>query len=427
MRRGRLSFGCFAFSSLTALVGCSARSEVPQVGDSPAGDYGDAPDGTPLDPVVGGELASFPTKSKDGARVLDVNKAWLGSSGSIERGAEDPNDPDGRNNLQYDKDDGLDEMFVKLHAGKAQAELALDLVTSDATAKFWLNVLVDLNGDGRWDGAGAGGELEWPVQNSEVAFDGKTRTRVEIPPFAFSNGAHVPSKAWMRVALTDGPVPKPWDGSGQFGAGEIEDYFVVLPGSPLVDIDCENPDSGSGAWTFSGQRTASVTCRVLALNDKAHAKVPFVNLRTKGGVTQARLCKGAEVAKDSTEIEVSGELDLRKGKAEVSCLFVKEWGLPSEFAFEVPTGRTKPVLTAHGVEVGLLGANAGTFELEKGDCVKSCRGARECFGDRMCNGECCVPVWADECETFDTEGCGRCCALSAGARAADCVQNACVK
>jgi hypothetical protein len=230
----------------------------------------------------------------------------------------------------------------------------------------------------------------------------------------------------MRIALTDALVPKPWNGAGQFAAGEIEDYLVELPDAPLVDVDCQNPSSGAGSWTFDGQRTSNATCHVAALNENARTQVAFSTTRTKGGVTHSRVCKGAQVSEDSTGKEVGGKLDLRSGEAELSCLFVKEWGLPSEFEFAVPAGRETSKLTAHGVEVGLTGANRDTLRLEKGGCLKSCRSSRQCFGGGGCNGSCCVPPWPDLCGSFGTADCGRCCAITAGAQAADCVREACV-
>jgi hypothetical protein len=231
----------------------------------------------------------------------------------------------------------------------------------------------------------------------------------------------------MRIALTDTMVAKPWDGGGQFGAGEVEDYLVELPDAPLVDVDCQNPATASGSWTFSGSRTSNVTCHVEALNDQAKGVVNFVALREKGGVTHSRLCQGAKLAEDSTDREVSGTIDLRKGGAEVSCLLVKEWGLPTDFTFRVPAGRESSKLTALGVEPGLTGVNSDSFRLEKGDCLKSCRSSRQCFGNQVCNGDCCMPPWGDECSSFSTADCGRCCAITAGANAADCVRSACVK
>jgi hypothetical protein len=413
-------------SLLATVVACSSHSEVPSNPDAPPGDYGDAPDGKPLDPVRGGKTGAFPTASKDAGRVLDVNKAWLGAKATVEAGADDPRDPDGRPNLEYDRDDGLTEMMVALDAGKATAELTLDVVVDDASQKYWLNVLVDLNGDGRWGGSVAGGADEWAVQNFAVDMGDKRRARVKLPKFAFENGADVPESAWMRVALTNALAPKAWDGSGQFAAGEIEDYLVELPDAPLVDVDCMNPESGAGSWTFDGQRTSNVTCHIDALNEKARSEVPFVTTRVKGGVTHSGLCRGAKIDEDSSAKEVRGTIDLRQGGAKVSCLFVKEWGLPSQFDFRVPAGRETSKLTARGVEVGLSGTNHDTLTLEKGDCLSSCRSSRQCIGSGSCNGSCCVPPWADTCGSFDTAGCGRCCAIAAGAQAADCVREACV-
>lgn len=408
-------------AALLGLVACSSRSEVPSDPNTPPGDYGDAPDGKAIDPVSGGKTGTFPTRSRDGARVLDVNRAWLGSPGTVERGAEDPRDPEGRPNVEYDQDDGLAEMVLRSAGGKVMAELALDVVVDDAASKYWLNVLVDLNGDGRWGGQSG----EWAVQNLEVDLDGKRKRRVVLPAFAFEQGSQVPDRAWMRIALTNALVPSGWDGSGQFAAGEIEDYLVALPDAPLVSIDCSNPESGAGSWTFDGQRMVLVTCHVDALGEKARSEVRFVATRQKGGVTHSRLCQGATVEPDGTEKEVSGKLDLQSGSGKVSCLFAKEWGLPSEFEFRVPAGRDTSKLTAHGVEVGLPEANRDTLRLEKGECLSRCRSSRQCHGGQSCNGSCCMPSWSEQCDAFDSADCGRCCAIAAGADAADCVREAC--
>lgn len=188
-----------------------------------------------------------------------------------------------------------------------------------------------------------------------------------------------------------------------------------------------NPGSGSGSWTFSGLRASSVTCRLEALNEEARSELAFVSLRKKGGVTHSGLCKGAKLAEDSTEREASGTVDLSQGSTEVSCLFVKEWGLPTDFSFEVPAGREASKLTAHGVEPGLTETNGDVFRLEKGECLKSCRSSSQCFGNQVCNGDCCVPSWSAECSDYSTTDCGRCCAITAGAGAADCVRSACAQ
>lgn len=413
----------FALSLCGTASACSARSEVPEGSDSPPGDYGDAPEGTPIDPR-GGKTAAFPTGSGDACRVLDVNKAWLGSPGSVERGANDARDPDGRPNLEYDVDDGLAEMIVSLDAGAATAELLVE-VGSDDSAKYWLNVLIDLNGDGRWSGS-SGGAPEWPVQNLAVDLDGRRKKRIELPSFSLSSGKGAPRSAWMRLTLTNAMAPKAWDGSGQFGAGEIEDYLVELPETPLVDVECKNPTSGAGTWTFDGQRASAVSCELTPVNEGARTTLPFVITRTKGGVTHSGFCQGAALDPGQEGDKLHGTVDLRSGQSKVTCLFQKEWGLPSKFDFEFLLGRETSKLTAHGVEVGLRGANRDEFILEKGSCLKSCSSSRECFGNQSCNGSCCAPPWALECAGFETADCGRCCAITGGARAADCVREACV-
>ncbi len=86
-------------------------------GKAPEADYGDAPDGGATNYAAPfAQAGSFPSLfASDGARVLDVEQAYLGGPGSAEKDADDANDPDGAPNLtNADSDDGLVDMFITL-------------------------------------------------------------------------------------------------------------------------------------------------------------------------------------------------------------------------------------------------------------------------------------------------------------------------
>lgn len=72
---------------------------------------------------------------------------------------------------------------------------------------------------------------EWAIKNLAVEVTPGQSREVTMPfPAALLEAlGGVPSPAWMRVALTPTPMDAaaPWDGSGQFASGEIEDYPIV--------------------------------------------------------------------------------------------------------------------------------------------------------------------------------------------------------
>ena len=153
-------------------------------------------------------------------------------------------------------DDGLLDITVVLLSIPPPAALAVSVTTApDAPAgPRFLNVLIDLNMNGEWGGATAGGELEWVVRNfSQDVAPGTTVNFV--PPafaFAFGHGNRLPFGAWMRVALTREPIDAgDWDGTGTFEFGEIEDYKLVLPDAPGGD------GNGNGGGGDGKGRTAA--------------------------------------------------------------------------------------------------------------------------------------------------------------------------
>lgn len=106
----------------------------------------------------------------------------------------------------------------------------------------FLNVLLDMNMDGDWNDtfapcappAPAACAFEWAVKNSVFLMLPGCNT-ITVP--AFPVGPK-PGPGWLRLTITDFPVPDdfPWNGSaglgpdGQFQGGETEDYPVIIQG-----------------------------------------------------------------------------------------------------------------------------------------------------------------------------------------------------
>jgi hypothetical protein len=248
---------CFLCIAMVLLVsGCNSPSSRgggsgPPSGRAPTGDYGDAPEGGPTGYPAGfAQTGSFPTTfASNGARTLDTGEATLGPGISAEEDADDPNDPDGVPNLtNTDPDDGLIDFFITLTAIPPPTTLTV-LVNGpqgSSGGMYWLNAVIDLNLDGEWGGRGINGEMEWAVQNEIVQVAPGVTTPYTTQPFAFSNGNTLPDGAFMRIALTKEMVPPDWDGTGEFSAGEIEDYFIRLPDlgggkTGILMVDCDGP------------------------------------------------------------------------------------------------------------------------------------------------------------------------------------------
>jgi hypothetical protein len=104
--------------------------------------------------------------------------------------------------------------------------------------QVYLNVLVDWNQDGDWNDAipcpGGGCAYEWAVQNFAM----------NLMPGCVGSGTPQflsgpnPGRGWMRITISDTPVPPdfPWNGTvsagGAVRGGETEDYPVTIAGQP---------------------------------------------------------------------------------------------------------------------------------------------------------------------------------------------------
>jgi hypothetical protein len=170
-------------------------------------DYGDASD------------PSFPSLyASNGARTLDISQFWLGDLASPSVTTEADANLVDRDPL----DDGLEAPF----GGSGETGMTFRAVKSASAAAgvVHFNLLVDLGRDGRWSGA------DWLTVNQPLSMAPGDSVAIGVtltPTF----------DTWIRATLTDTPVeaskfPGGWDGSGQFAAGEVEDYYFPTAAPP---------------------------------------------------------------------------------------------------------------------------------------------------------------------------------------------------
>ncbi|MFN8176824.1 MAG: T9SS type A sorting domain-containing protein [bacterium] len=126
-------------------------------------------------------------------------------------------------------------------------------------APGFVNVLFDWNQDGVWGGfsfCGAQPTPEHAIVNVPVPpqyigpLTGLSPGSIQIGPQS--------GYVWVRMTLSDHPVPIDWDGSGIFDAGETEDYLLRVDGGQLGEYG-DAPD-GSLAYP-SGVVGQFPTCR----------------------------------------------------------------------------------------------------------------------------------------------------------------------
>lgn len=186
----------------------------------PLADYGDAPD------------RPFPSRfASAGVFHLDTFKEWLGGGAVSTTSRENDSIQAG------DADDGGGVFFSLPPVGTVfSIMVSYDPSSSLATDPRVLNVLVDADGDGTWEGG-----LEWPIRNVAVDFTGvpagvtSLRVAVLLPP-ALTPPTIVGKT--VRATLSTAPLA---NGSGAWGPlarGETEDFSaaVIPPPSKIAGI-----------------------------------------------------------------------------------------------------------------------------------------------------------------------------------------------
>jgi len=207
-------------------------------------DYSDAPDNSTA--YYTGIIGRFPTLKntansklgRPGAHTLNIGQEMIGTTVSAESDANDPNDEDGVINLvDMDKDDRV-FIFIKATSIPAPAAMSFDVsVAKDAPdVTRYVNILIDFNQDGQWEGDING--KEWAVVNMPVRVKPGTTERIQTTWFAWGSSGVLLSPTWIRIALTREPIDASlfgndgWDGSGEFRYGEIQDHWFAWDGRP---------------------------------------------------------------------------------------------------------------------------------------------------------------------------------------------------
>ncbi|MBS1253054.1 MAG: hypothetical protein MAG451_02099 [Anaerolineales bacterium] len=233
-------------------------------------DLGDAPDSTnhfstgmtayPAVPAEFPTVFDSDTGTPPGPLHHNAYAVHLGDRVSFERDADLKPDQDGRPNLRPRVDaanlDRFDDAFVEglpeIESCQSWENLPVAITVNDpdvlqGDTPLYLNMWVDGNHDGEWTGTNlCDTSSEWILQNDAISrSDLSTGVNVTtLPVFrAESNDRLLP--AWLRITLSESPVPVPAspdipDGSGPvdgWDVGETEDYY--LPGDPAISIEKE--------------------------------------------------------------------------------------------------------------------------------------------------------------------------------------------
>ena len=234
-------------------------------------DLGDAPDSS-NHPVAGmtaypGPVAArYPTVfdpatgAPPGPRhARPKADAWLGKEVSGERDADLLPDEDGPANLDPVadvanrdlKDDGLLKLPQKVHCQLTTMDVQVTIV--GGARERYLNAWIDWNRNGAWRDIfqcpSTGGvpaiNTDWVVQNHIIGLGNGVHT-ITVPAFLAVDLPNTPDDHWLRLTLSEAPVPIDTsislaDGRGPpngFRFGETEDYRVDLTtqGEPKLSI-----------------------------------------------------------------------------------------------------------------------------------------------------------------------------------------------
>lgn len=193
-------------------------------------DFGDASD------------PPYPTTlARDGARHLNICRAWLGAWVDGEQDA----------NAVDVYDDGL----------WSSNPLKVRVSNFDWAGSLYLNALIDENADGDWSDAG-----EWAIQNLPVNVP-RWKGKVIETSVVWSGDT------WLRLTLTGVPI-EDYDGTGEFEIGETEDYpflkyrlYVGVLGDGTVTSDPPGIDCRSTGQICAAEFLVGTPVKLTATPD----------------------------------------------------------------------------------------------------------------------------------------------------------------
>jgi len=276
------------------------KSTEPPTPTKLSADFGDAPDGNPAGYANTRIIGRFPTRlktrssDKPGAHIYTPGADRLGPSVTTEASADDSTNPDAAPNLVNSDaaDNGLRGLTLTLDGTPPSAvvDLTVSLDPSAPVGDRFVNILIDMNLDGRW-GPSDGFAPEWAIRNFPVRVDPGTTTRIQTDKFPIGSATQLPDGAWMRVLLTRSRIEGVrWDGGGRWPFGEVEDYRIELPRlsgnadaqepMPLVATICP-----STITVPSDVLVARATCGLINLGGDGLSKLSLIRSSGKMRIT----------------------------------------------------------------------------------------------------------------------------------------------
>ena len=292
-----------ATPSVTTKLPPSSKSTEPPMPTKLSADFGDAPDGNPAGYANTRIIGRFPTRlktrssNKPGAHIYTPGADRLGPSVTTEPSADDSANPDTAPNLvnSDSADNGVRGLTLTLDGIPASAviDLTVSLDPSAPVGDRFVNILIDMNLDGRW-GPSAGVAPEWAIRNFPVKVDPGATKQIQTDKFPIGSATQLPDGAWMRVLLTRSRIEgNQWDGGGRWPFGEVEDYRIVLPRlsgntdsqepMPLVATICP-----SVITVPSDVLVARATCGLINLGGDGLSRLSLIRASGKMRITPER-------------------------------------------------------------------------------------------------------------------------------------------
>ncbi|MFT7639928.1 MAG: hypothetical protein ACI9G1_001666 [Pirellulaceae bacterium] len=250
-------------------------------------DYGDAP-------------ASYPTLFQDGGALHDATGPRLGSLRDSE--------PDGQPDDHAQGDDGPTRVsdedgvtFARMHAGQLDASVQLDIqnLTDSALVDVW----IDFNADGSWDGAN-----EHVLDSVSVSSDGVVTHQFDVPSSAR------PGRSYARVRINSADDLGP---RGMAADGEVEDHAITIE-RPAVNLGFFNSQTVVDSTATGAGSVAAADLNNDGRMDLVSAPLDLSEIRWYEGTAQGftshsifiGIKKPLTVATDDVDGDVDGDGDV---------------------------------------------------------------------------------------------------------------------
>jgi hypothetical protein len=173
---------------------------------------------------LGDAPATYPTTlAANGSRHSNTQFEWLGTEGASACVNATTVEADAMV-ADLDNDDGLCQWWLNPVSNTAYVEILVSVGPDAPSGVRYLNALIDRDQDGDWQGMD-----EWAIINLELPLPaGACQFPVALALGAV--GPTFPYQTWMRLTLTRSAISEveAWTGTGEFDAGETEDWHLTF-------------------------------------------------------------------------------------------------------------------------------------------------------------------------------------------------------